>query len=215
MEQGSVLRGAAVLIPLVRGQEGPALLMEVRSRNVMQPGEICFPGGHIEAGETCSGTALRETYEELGIPPSSVRIIREMAPELHLSRMLVHPVLAEIDPFEPERLVLRREEVGGVFMLPLAWLLSHEPAVYDITDPEDEKIPGKLRQYLKNYSRSGRQKITTNYWEYGPYGIWGLTARLLIRLRDSLKTEETAGAEKVLAPGTAAADRSGSAMPGN
>ena len=35
MEQGSVLRGAAVLIPLVRGQEGPALLMEVRSLNVM------------------------------------------------------------------------------------------------------------------------------------------------------------------------------------
>ncbi len=215
MEQGSVLRGAAVLIPLVRGQEGPALLMEVRSLNVMQPGEICFPGGHIEDGETGSVTALREMAEELGIPPSSVRIMREMAPELHLSRMLVHPVLAEIDPFEPERLVLRREEVSCVFTLPLAWLLSHEPAVYDITDPEDKRIPEKLRRYLKNYSRSGGQKITTNYWEYGPYGIWGLTARLLIRLRDSLKAEETAGAERDPVPGMAAADRSGGEVPGN
>jgi 8-oxo-dGTP pyrophosphatase MutT (NUDIX family) len=42
---------AAILIPIVRETDGPALLMEVRSLNVWQPGEICFPGGHIEAGE--------------------------------------------------------------------------------------------------------------------------------------------------------------------
>ena len=84
------------------------------------------------------------------------------------------------------KLSLLREEVGGVFTLPLDWLLSHEPAVCDLTDPESETLPLILRKYLKNYVRTRK---TTLYWEYGPYGIWGLTARLLNRLREKLKSE--------------------------
>ena len=47
----------AVLIPLVRTESGDALLMEVRSEKVRQPGEVCFPGGRSECGETAIGTA--------------------------------------------------------------------------------------------------------------------------------------------------------------
>ena len=178
---------AAILIPIVRGKDEPALLMEVRSLNVWQPGEICFPGGHIEAGETCVDTALRETYEELGIRPSSVNVLQRMEPEWHKEKMFVYPVLAEIDTFEPERLLLREEEVSEVFTMPIAWLLSHEPAVYDISDPESEKLPVILRKYLRNYKRGND---TTFYWAYEQYGIWGLTARLLVRFRDILLAGE-------------------------
>ena len=174
---------AAILIPIVQYKDEPALLMEVRSMNVWQPGEICFPGGHIEAGENCIDTALRETYEELGIRTSSVNVLQRMEPEWHLEKMFVYPVLAEIDPFEPERLLIRQEEVSEVFTMPFAWLLSHEPAVYDISDPESEKLPVILRQYLKNYKRRSN---TTYYWAYEQYGIWGLTARFLVRVRDML-----------------------------
>ena len=178
---------AAILIPIVRDKNEPALLMEVRSMNVWQPGEICFPGGHIEAGENCIDTALRETYEELGIRASSVHVLQRMEPEWHLEKMLVYPVLAEIDPFEPERMLLRQEEVSEVFTMPFSWLLSHEPAVYDISDPESEKLPVILRQYLRNYKR---RINTTYYWEYEQYGIWGLTARFLVRFRDILLAGE-------------------------
>ena len=178
---------AAILIPIVRDKDEPALLMEVRSMNVWQPGEICFPGGHIEAGENCIDTALRETYEELGIRPSSVNVLQRMEPEWHLEKMFVYPVLAEIDPFEPERLLLRQEEVSEVFTMPFAWLLSHEPAVYDISDPESEKLPVILRQYLRNYKRRSN---TTYYWAYEQHGIWGLTARFLVRFRDILLAGE-------------------------
>jgi 8-oxo-dGTP pyrophosphatase MutT (NUDIX family) len=188
MKKEELLRGAAVLIPIVREKTGAAFLMEVRSQNVWQPGEICFPGGHIEAGETPIGTALRETKEELGIDPSSVKVLKELEPELHMDRLPVYPVLAGIDPFEPEALSLRKEEVGEVFTLPLDWLLSHEPAVYDLSDPESDALPEKLKRYLKNYRRSGRRK-TTWYWQYGPYAIWGLTARLLVQLRDLLRDD--------------------------
>ena len=178
-------RRAAVLIPFVREKEGQALLMEVRSLTVWQPGEICFPGGHMEEGESSVETALREAYEELGIPAASVKVLEELEPERHIAGMLVFPVAAEIDPFEPERLKLRKEEVGGVFTLPLAWLASHAPVVYDVSDPESEALPVKLRQYLKNYKSRGSGG-TTFYWEYGPYGIWGFTARLLVRIRERL-----------------------------
>ena len=174
---------AAVLIPVVRDKDEPALLMEVRSMNVWQPGEICFPGGHIEAGESCIDTALRETYEELGIRPSSVNVLQRMEPDRHMEKMLVDPVLAEIDPFEPERLLLRQEEVSEVFTVPFAWLMSHESASYDLSDPESEKLPVILRRYLRNYKRRSN---TTYYWAYEQYGIWGLTARILIRFRDIL-----------------------------
>ena len=178
---------AAILIPIVPDKDEPALLMEVRSLNVWQPGEICFPGGHIEAGENCIDTALRETYEELGIRTSSVNVLQKMEPEWHLEKMFVYPVLAEIDPFEPERLLLRQAEVSEVFTMPFAWLLSHEPAVYDISDPESEKLPVILRQYLRNYKRRSN---TTYYWAYEQYGIWGLTARFLVRFKDILLAGE-------------------------
>ncbi len=186
-EKDVLTPSAAILIPIVRDKDGPALLMEVRSMNVWQPGEICFPGGHIEAGENCTDTALRETYEELGIRPSSVNVLQRMEPEWHLEKMFVYPVLAEIDPFEPECLLLRQEEVSEVFTMPFSWLLSHEPAVYDISDPESEKLPDILRQYLRNYHRSPN---TTYYWAYEQYGIWGLTARFLVRFRDILLAGE-------------------------
>ena len=178
---------AAILIPIVRDKDEPALLMEVRSLKVRQPGEVCFPGGHIEEGETCMDAALRETYEELGIRPSSVNVLPGMEPEWHREKKYVYPVLAEIDPFEPESLLLRREEVSEVFTMPFSWLLSHEPAVYDISDPESEKLPVILRQYLRNYKRGPN---TTYYWAYEQYGIWGLTARFLVRFRDILLAGE-------------------------
>ena len=178
---------AAILIPIVRDKDEPALLMEVRSLSVLQPGEVCFPGGHIEAGENCIDTALRETYEELGIRTASVHVLQRMEPEWHKEKMSVYPVLAEIDPFEPEHLLLRQEEVSEVFTMPIAWLLSHEPAVYDLSDPESEKLPVILRKYLRNYKRGN---YTTYYWAYEQYGIWGLTARFLVRVKDILLAGE-------------------------
>ena len=186
---------AAILIPVVRDKDGPALLLEVRSMNVWQPGEICFPGGHVVAGENCIDTVLRETYEELGIRPSSVSVLQTLEPEWHMGKMPVYPVLGEIDPFDPDRLRLRQEEVSGAFTMPLTWLLSHEPAVYDMSDPENEELPVILRQYLKNYKRS-RTRKTTYYWAYEQYGIWGLTARLLVRFRKMLLAGEYPAARK-------------------
>ena len=61
-------RNYAVLCPFVERNGEPHVLLEVRAKELRQGGEVCFPGGAMEAGETAAECALRETEEELGIP---------------------------------------------------------------------------------------------------------------------------------------------------
>ena len=66
----------AVLVPVVEKEGELFILLEVRSQRVgRQPGEVCFPGGRFEPGETAAECALRETYEELGIPAECICVI--------------------------------------------------------------------------------------------------------------------------------------------
>ena len=63
----------AVLVPLVYEKGEPSLLFEVRADTLnRQPGEVCFPGGRMEGGETPLQCALRETEEELSLPAASI-----------------------------------------------------------------------------------------------------------------------------------------------
>ena len=66
-------RQSAVCIPLIENGGSYDVLFEVRSSKVEnEPGDICFPGGMIEQGETYRETAVREMCEELGVDPSQI-----------------------------------------------------------------------------------------------------------------------------------------------
>ena len=169
----------AVLIPWVSTEDGDALLMEVRSQNVKQPGEVCFPGGKCEKGETPVDTALRETWEELGIGAEYITVISEPAVVMMSDGRTGYAVEARVE-LPPDGLTLSEEEVAETLLLPLDWLRNNPPEFYDLAQTEDEQLPPILRGYLSHYGEY-RRKGTTQYWEYQNHGIWGLTARIMVQ----------------------------------
>ena len=89
----------AVLVPLVEGPEGLSLLFEVRAATLAtQPGEVCFPGGRVEPGETPRECALRETAEELSIPAEEVELIAPLDLLVQQGRFVMYPFLGVVSP---------------------------------------------------------------------------------------------------------------------
>lgn len=168
----------AVLIPIVRTEEGDLLLMEVRSDNVKQPGEVCFPGGRKEPGETPDQTAVRETCEELCLQPGDIYLCSEPVPGVMGDGRKVWSVRGRIDADSLSRLTVSGDEVASVFLLPVSWLANNPPVLYDLAEMNERDLPDKLRNYLSGYEKF-RKSGKTYYWEYEGHGIWGLTAGMI------------------------------------
>ncbi len=171
----------AILVPWVETDSGDALLLEVRSQHVKQPGEVCFQGGRAEPGESAIEAAVRETCEELGMEPDAIEVISELEPLIMGDSRRVYPVAARLHIGSTDSLALSEDEVEEVFLLPAGWLAENPPVHYDLASTPDEELPEKLRGYLSRYGdyrKSGR----TDYIEYEGHGIWGLTARIIKNL---------------------------------
>ena len=118
----------AVLVPLVERPEGLCLLYEVRADTLgRQPGEVCFPGGRLEPGEDAVSCALRETWEELGIPRPAVEVVAELDWLTHQGGFVLYPVLGIVAPEAAERLRPGPAEVKETFFVPVDWLRAHPP----------------------------------------------------------------------------------------
>ena len=77
----------AVLIPLIEEDGEVKLLFEVRSKDIRQPGDVCFPGGKIEEGESETEAALREMAEETGVGPEYVEVLGRFDSVLEVNRI--------------------------------------------------------------------------------------------------------------------------------
>lgn len=178
----------AVLIPWVKTESGDALLFEVRSQKVRQPGEVCFPGGRVEPGETAVEAAVRETCEELGITADEVVDVTELEPLVMGDGRAVYPATARLKIGGAEvlsasgdgiaGLKLSEDEVAEVFLLPAEWLAEHGLEHFDLSVTSDEELPDQLLAYLKRYGNY-RHTGETDWLEYNGHGIWGLTARII------------------------------------
>ena len=171
----------AILVPLVEADHGDALLLEVRSQLLKQPGEVCFPGGKAESGESAAEASVRETCEELGIGPGTIEILSELPPLIMGDGRKVCPVSARLHIDGIDGLRVSEDEVAEVFLLPVSWLKENPPAHYDLASTEDEELPAKLLGYLAHYG-GYRKTGRTDYYEYEGHGIWGLTARIIKNL---------------------------------
>lgn len=174
----------AVLCPLVETAEGLCLLYEVRAATlVRQPGEVCFPGGRVEPGEDAVACALRETEEELGIPPARVELLG--LPDFICSSagFLMQPVLGLVSREGFAALRPSPAEVAEVFTVPLSFFASHPAAVYyyDLKPEVPPDFPFAQIGFPGGYSFRG-SRMEEPVWHYGRHIIWGMTARLTRQL---------------------------------
>lgn len=157
----SALRPAAVLVAVdPDGPGGPSLVLTRRASGLRHhAGQIAFPGGKIDAGDASpEAAALREASEEVGLAPASVSLIGQLAPHETVTGYSIVPVVGLLaGAFEPRA---DRAEVSEVFAVPLAHVL--DPANYRV---EQRRLHGEWRPY----------------WvvPWGPYYVWGATARIL------------------------------------
>ena len=170
----------AVLVPLVERQDGLYLLYEVRSRTMRrQPGEVCFPGGRVEPGELPEACALRETEEELSIPPSAITILGKLDFIAHRANFLMHPVLALVEESAIEHMTLNPGEVDETFLVPLSHLLSTPPMEhsYRLLPELGDGFPYELLGITRDYRwQTGQESVPIYPW--GEHVIWGLTGRI-------------------------------------
>jgi len=161
------LRPAAVLVGLIAGPTGPELVLTKRSSALRHhPGQIAFPGGKRDEEDTSlEACALREAHEEIGLPGAHVQLLGRLPSHETITAYEMTPVVgwisAEFDA-KPEA-----GEVTEAFRVPL-WHLG---------DPDRFRVEGRMFRGAKRY-----------YYAvpWGPYYIWGATARILRGFADRL-----------------------------
>ncbi|MGP1678717.1 MAG: CoA pyrophosphatase [Burkholderiales bacterium] len=157
------LRPAAVLVPVVRRAPGLTILLTQRTDHLYDhAGQISFPGGRSEAhDETPAATALRETFEEIGLPHSHVEVLGLLPEYTTVTGYRVTPVVGLVS--SPPTLSLDAFEVAEAFEVPLAFFLD----------------PGNHQRNTLQY-----QGRTRHYYAmpYEQRYIWGATAGMLMNL---------------------------------
>jgi 8-oxo-dGTP pyrophosphatase MutT (NUDIX family) len=157
------LRPAAVLVPLLKRETGLTVLLTQRTDHLYDhAGQISFPGGRSEAhDESAAATALRETFEEIGLPHSHVEVLGALPEYTTVTGYRVTPVIGLVS--SPPVLSLDAFEVAEAFEVPLTFFL----------DPRNHQ-----RNTLQYQGR------TRHYYAmpYGPRYIWGATAGMLMNL---------------------------------
>lgn len=181
----------SVLVPFVDTAEGLSLLFERRAFDMAsQPGEICFPGGHVEEGESTLDCALRETAEEVGIPRGRIEVLGEGDILYGYANYSLYTYPGYIRDYRPEQLKLQESEVAEVFTLPFAAFSSQEAKV--ITQeirPDVAGFPYAEVGVSEDY-RWYTARWEVPIYHVGPRIVWGMTANII---RNMVKRFREAG----------------------
>jgi 8-oxo-dGTP pyrophosphatase MutT (NUDIX family) len=171
-------RQYAVLAPLIEESDGIFLLFEKRASKLKrQPGEICFPGGKLESGESMQECAVRETVEELLIKEQQIEIIGPGDVFISPFNIVVQPYIGKINSYQN---TFSTDEVDEIIKVPLDFFRSEQPAQFKnklINEPHEdfpyEWIPGGEKYPWAK----GTYDIL--FYQYENQIIWGMTARIV------------------------------------
>ncbi|MBX3579591.1 MAG: CoA pyrophosphatase [Rhizobiaceae bacterium] len=154
------LREAAVLVPIVdHPREATVLLTKRQEKLRSHSGQVAFPGGRIDPTDASpEDAALREAYEEIGLPPSEVEIVGRMPDYPAGSGFSIAPVFGIVRPGTP--LTINEDEVEAAFEVPLRFLM--DPANHS----QDSRVWGDKERFFYRMPFEG-------------WMIWGVTAGII------------------------------------
>ena len=178
---------AAVILPLVRTEDGMSLLFEVRASTLRrQPNEICFPGGKVECGEDALGAALREGAEEIGWKKDTMTLVGALDYVITPSRARIYPFVVTVADWEEMR--LSEGEVAEVFTVPVRFFLENEPneCEMELATRAGRGFPLDKIPFASETYRTKRA-YRVRWYEYGDRVIWGLTANILLAFVRAVK----------------------------
>ena len=184
-------RHFAVILLLVdfADGKGPQILYEVRAQKLdRQPGEICFPGGMIEEGETPLEAALRETDEEIGIPEDKVDVISKLGIIGTRWGAQIHCFIGVIEKETFEEIHVSKIEVDEVFTVPLDDLMNADWEVYwnDLKEVPAEDFPYDRVTSGEAYKwKDGKAPVPV--FDVNGRIIWGLTGRMTREFLEVMK----------------------------
>jgi 8-oxo-dGTP pyrophosphatase MutT (NUDIX family) len=156
-------RPSAVLVGLFESTNGVEAILTRRSQELTNHrGEISFPGGRLENGETAVDAALRETHEEIGIAPSEARIMGELnSMSTVVSNSHIVPIVASYASAPTFSAV--NSEVDRVFSVPLLELARQDT-------------------YRQEHWVFSDREFQINFFYLDDETIWGATARILFQV---------------------------------
>lgn len=161
------LIAAAVLVPIIWHRAGPSVLLTLRAARLSShAGQVAFPGGRMEPGETAQQAALREAMEEVGLDPALTTLSSTLPEHLTGTGYRVTPVIGFLD--SPVALTPDPGEVAAVFELPLSVVLN--PSAPQSRRAEHR---GRMREFW--------------VWPHDEHLIWGATAAILVNLARVLR----------------------------
>ncbi len=162
----ALARPAAVLLPIVDRPQGLSVLLTLRSSHLRaHSGQIAFPGGQIDPGETPRAAALREAQEEIGLDARFVEPLGWLDPYLTGTGFRIAPLVALVNP--SFALAVNHEEVEEAFETPFSFLM--DPANHRLDQREWQ---GRMRKFY----------VMPHEGRY----IWGATAGILRNLYERL-----------------------------
>ncbi len=173
---------AAVLVPLFEKGGLPYVLFTKRTEKVKHhKGQISFPGGVVDEGdEDMEATALRETFEEIGMGREDVEILGKLDDAFTISSgYLITPVVAEIA--YPYPFSINEEEIEELIEVPLEAFLDEDSWTEEMYPDGGERVPGYRFEY------EGRI-------------IWGATARIIRQFLDALFRDKRGAQQRVTEP---------------
>ena len=152
---------AGILVPVTDDENNPEMIFTLRSANLKtHRGQVSYPGGKRDPEDSSlAATALRETHEEIGLPPDQVDVIAPLSQVMSRYGILVTPYVGVVPGDHP--VVPNPYEIESVFRVPLSFFL------------EDRRERTDALSFLNH-------TFYVPCYRWARYQIWGLSAVVLV-----------------------------------